>query len=242
MKIHYLMHVPFEGLGGIEPCLVGRGFALSRTRLFAAQRLPEPGSVDGLIVMGGPMSVGDAGPYSWLLEEKRFIAKVLHSGKPVLGICLGAQLLADVLGVRVYRNREKEIGWFPVALTPDGRSSPFFRGFPPEFDAFHWHGDTFDIPAGAFGIGFSEACDNQGFVLDNAVALQFHLESQPSGVMDLCSECADELVPAPFVQTPEKMLVDPGRFSTLQDLNRTLLGNLFVPDDPVIGDIPREAT
>jgi len=240
MKIHYLMHVSFEGLGGIEPWFVGHGFMLSRTRLFAGEQLPEPESVDGAVVMGGPMSVGDTGLFPWLNAEKRFIERVLRAGKPVLGVCLGAQLLADVMGSRIYRNRDTEIGWFPVTLSPTASSSPIFKGFPARFDAFHWHGDTFDIPDGAWAVGSSDACANQGFVVDNAVALQFHLESQPSGVMDLCRECADELVPAAFVQTPQVMLGDPARFLALLTLNHTLLGNLFA-DDSLAGDLPDKA-
>ncbi len=226
MNVHYLMHVPFEGLGSMESWFVARGHTLSRTRLFAGESLPSMEALDWLIVMGGPMGVDDEHRFPWLGREKAFIEQTLQRDIPVLGICLGAQLLAHVLGAAVTRNREREIGWFPTRLTEQGRDLPVLAGLPGEFTAFHWHGDRFDIPAGAIRVAASEACDNQAFVYRRAVGLQFHLETQPSNAMDLCAHCRDELVSGPHVQTAQTMLQEPGRFTAIQALMHRLLENM----------------
>ncbi len=122
MRIHSLQHVPFEGLGSIEAWARDRGHSLTVTRFWAGDALPPPGALDWLIVMGGPMSVHDEAERSWLKAEKRFLRAALDAGKRVLGICLGAQLLAEAMGARIARARAKEIGWFPVTLTPEARA------------------------------------------------------------------------------------------------------------------------
>lgn len=227
MRIHYLMHVPFEGLGSMEPWFVARGHSISRTRLFAGEALPDAGMVDWLVVMGGPMSVNDEAAHPWLVDEKRFIETCVRRGAPTLGICLGGQLIASVLGARVTRNREPEIGWFPVALTSQGAGLDLLRGWSGRFEAYHWHGETFDIPSGAAHAASSDACANQAFVYgDRVVGLQFHLETQPSGVADLCAHCADELVAAPHVQSAAEMLGRHEHFRTIRVLSDRLLERL----------------
>ena len=114
MRAHYLQHVEFEGLGSIEPWLKAAGYEITNTRLFESAKLPDLKKIDLLIVMGGPMSVNDEDDFPWLVSEKKFIREAINSGKPVLGICLGAQLIASATGARVYRNPIKEIGWFPI--------------------------------------------------------------------------------------------------------------------------------
>ena len=113
MRVHYLQHVPFEGIGSMEPFLIDGGHRVSSTRLYLRATLPPIDAFDWLIVMGGPMGVGDEGRYKWLAREKAFIKAVVESGKIVLGICLGAQLIAEALGAAVTKNRCREIGWFP---------------------------------------------------------------------------------------------------------------------------------
>jgi len=171
------------------------------------------------------MGVGDEDRFPWLLQEKRLLERTLREGKTVLGICLGAQLLADCLGAPVFRNPSREIGWFPVSLTPKGARHPLFNGLDAAFDAFHWHGDTFGIPAGALHVARSEACMNQAFVWEErAVALQFHLESTPQSVEDLAVNSADDLVEAgPSVQGLEQILDPQGRFPALRKTLYTLL-------------------
>lgn len=207
MKIHYFQHVPFESLGSIEDWALARGHRLSSTRFFADDPLPRIEEIDWLIVMGGPMDIYATDSYTWLTREKRFIELAIENNKMVLGICLGAQLIADALGARVYRNVSKEIGWFPIAFTPEARPSPLFRFLPAHLTVLHWHGDTFELPHGAMRIASSEACENQGFVRGNKlVGLQFHLEFTKRSLEQLIENCADELVPGKYVQPAEKML------------------------------------
>ena len=169
MRLHYLQHVCFEGLGSIGQWAQERQYGTSVTRLYCNDVLPDLDTFDMLIVMGGPMGVGDEKCYPWLKSEKEFLSKVIAADKPVLGVCLGAQLLAEVLGARVYPNAEKEIGWFPVQLTEEGRRSGFFQGLPSELEVFHWHGETFELPQGASLLASSTACRNQAFAYEKRV-------------------------------------------------------------------------
>jgi GMP synthase-like glutamine amidotransferase len=151
------------------------------------------------------MSVNDEDEYSWLSGEKRLARDVINAGKPVLGICLGAQLIASALGARVYRNTEKEIGWFPVEglISED----PVVFRFPPSTRAFHWHGETFDLPVGASRIARSAACENQAFRLgDSTLGLQFHLETTRESARSLVENCRDELKSSRFIQSEEAIL------------------------------------
>jgi GMP synthase-like glutamine amidotransferase len=204
MRAHYLQHVPFEGLGSIEPSLRSAGYEITRTALFESTEFPAIDTIDLLVVMGGPMSVNDSDRFPWLLQEIEYIRGAIHSGIPVLGICLGAQLIAAAMGSKVYRNRVKEIGWFPVEglCSTDG---PHFC-LPPSLQVFHWHGETFDLPAGATLLASSEGCENQAFQLGRSVVgLQFHLETTPESARDLVSNCRDELVSAQYIQTEEEI-------------------------------------
>jgi GMP synthase-like glutamine amidotransferase len=146
------------------------------------------------VVMGGPMGVHDEAELPWLRDEKRAIEAALKRGAAVLGVCLGAQLLAHVLGAEVAPNRAKEIGWFPVDLSPEASDTWLGRVFPARFTPFHWHGDTFGIPHGAVALGRSEACANQGFLHgENALGLQFHPEVTAEGLAGLMAHCGPEL-------------------------------------------------
>ncbi len=207
-RAHVLQHVPFEGLGSIEPWLVREGYSITWTRLYAGGNLPVPEDPDLLIVLGGPMSVNDETAFPWLRDEKRFVRRSIETGVPLLGICLGAQLIAAALDARVYPNRHREIGWFPVHRTPD---EPGVMGvFPERFDAFHWHGETFDLPSGAALLAQSAACEHQAFsVGPSVVGLQFHLETTPASALSLVENCRDELVPGPFVQAGAAILGAP---------------------------------
>ncbi|MDD5066786.1 MAG: type 1 glutamine amidotransferase [bacterium] len=177
MKVHYLQHHPLEGLDNIGVWLEKRGHAVSGTILYEDKLLPARPDLDWLIIMGGPMSVHDEGKYPWLAREKKFIEQCITQGKLVLGVCLGAQLIADVLGSSVYKNAFKEIGWFPVRLTRSAKSSPAFKLLPSVFPVFQWHEDTFDIPKECCNLAWSKACQNQAFAFrDRTVGLQFHLE------------------------------------------------------------------
>ncbi|MCC5867813.1 MAG: type 1 glutamine amidotransferase [Gammaproteobacteria bacterium] len=192
MRAHWLQHVPFEGLGSIDPWLSERGWSLTGSRLYVGDPLPEPRSCDLIIVMGGPMGVDDEARYPWLVREKQFVAEVLGAGVPMLGICLGAQLIAHAAGAAVYPNPEPEIGWWPVYAAPPEDSDCL--SLPSVFEAFHWHGDTFDLPRNARLLASSPACRHQAFQLGSRVlGLQFHLETTAGSQADLVDNCRDDL-------------------------------------------------
>jgi GMP synthase (glutamine-hydrolysing) len=227
MKLHSLHHVPFEGVGSIADWAQARGHQLSASQLYADASLPSIDSFDGLIVMGGPMGVDDEREHPWLVEEKRFIERAIAAGKTVLGVCLGAQLVACVLGARVYRNADKEIGWFPVQLSDAATNSTCFSTLPSRLEVFHWHGDTFDLPAGAVHIARSHACQNQAFVFDKRiVGLQFHLETTRHTAAELIRHCRHEIVPARFIQTAQEMLADERRFEKINAAMEQVLTGL----------------
>jgi GMP synthase-like glutamine amidotransferase len=179
MRAHVFQHVAFEGRGSIERWLEEQRASVGHTRFYESATLPAVNDIDLLIVMGGPMSANDERTLPWLAGEKRFIRQAIDSGKAVVGICLGAQLIASALGARVYPGKEKEVGWFPVSAVPAGDARARFA-FPAEALVFHWHGETFDLPAGAIHLARSLACENQAFQIgDRVVGLQFHLETTP---------------------------------------------------------------
>ncbi|MCC6144230.1 MAG: type 1 glutamine amidotransferase [Candidatus Hydrogenedentes bacterium] len=211
MRIHYLQHVPFEDLANIETWLRSRGHEITGTRFFAGEALPAAYEIDGLVVLGGPMSIHDEDQYPWLVAEKQFVEKVVDKGVPTLGICLGAQLIAEVLGGRVTRNPEPEIGWHPVKRTQHCGDCRFFADLPDEFAAFHWHGETFTIPPDCVHLAESEACRNQAFRFEEHVlGLQFHLESSETSMENLLTHCGDELRDAPYVQRAEDIRTQSG--------------------------------
>ena len=207
MRVHVLQHVPFEGPGSILPWLEARAARISYTRLFAGERMPGGADMDALIAMGGPMSVNDEAELPWLRAEKQLVRDAIGRDIPVLGVCLGAQLIASALGARVYHNPVKEIGWFPIRAVAGGND--VFH-FPAECTVFHWHGDTFDLPEGAVRLAESAACSNQAFQLKrNVIALQFHPEMTPDIAHAITDHCLDELVSAPCVATEHELRAVP---------------------------------
>jgi len=206
MRVHSLQHVGFEGLGSIDTWLRNRGIAATGTLFTEAVMLPDPAQVDWVIVMGGPMSVHDEARYPWLRAEKAFLREAIARGKSVLGVCLGAQLIAHVLGARVYPNPEKEIGWHPITAVPVTAGASAFR-LPQEQEAFHWHGETFDLPPGSVHLARSAACENQAFqVGEKVIGLQFHLETTVDSARALVTNCRADLQTGPWVQCEEAIL------------------------------------
>jgi len=206
MRASVLQHVSFESPGSIATTLRGLGATIEITRLFAGDRLPAISDVDVLVVMGGPMSVNDEAEVPWLVAEKALVAAAIASERAVLGVCLGAQVIASALGYRVYQNREREIGWFPIEATPQGRAAGLTVGGP----VFHWHGETFDLPADAALLASSDGCVNQAFSLGPRVlGLQFHLEVAPSDVRNMIEHGRHELTPSRFVEVESEILGAP---------------------------------
>jgi len=206
MKVHWFQHEPSEGLAAIEGWLLARGHTLSCTRFYAGESPPaNTDGFDWLIVMGGGMNVYQYRNHPWLRPEKRLIREAIAADKRVLGICLGAQLIADVMGGKVYQNAEREIGWFPVRAVPAGAASPF--AFPPETPVFHWHGDTFSLPAESTWLAESAGCAHQAFAIGPRVlALQFHLETAPADIVRLQQAGTDALDTGRYVQSADQII------------------------------------
>lgn len=201
MHIHFIQHVPFETPAWLLTWAKTNDYSFSTSHLYQEETLPDPQNLDLLIVMGGPMGIHDETNYPWLKQEKLFLKHCIESGKLILGICLGAQLIADVLGADVSPNTEREIGWFPITKAEAIKNHPAFKNWENTFTAFHWHGDTFTIPDGALPIGSSEACKHQGFIYeDRVIGLQFHLESTAQSIHTLIENCQDELKAGNFIQ------------------------------------------
>jgi GMP synthase-like glutamine amidotransferase len=170
------------------------------------------------------MNADEESRYPWLADEKRAIERAIAARKPVIGICLGSQLIARALGAKVTRNRDTEIGWFPIERAESAAASAVGRALPARAEVFHWHGDTFDLPAGAVQLARSAATEQQGFVYDERVlALQFHPEMTPASVRGFAESGADELVPGRFIQSATEMLAGPQRFAALEALLERLL-------------------
>jgi GMP synthase-like glutamine amidotransferase len=208
VRAHYLQHVPFESPGSILPWLEQHGASVTSTRLFEVRTLPAVDEFDLLIVMGGPMSVNDEAEHPWLIAEKRLVRDAIATGRAVVGVCLGAQVIASALGCRVYRNEAREIGWFPVSATPAPAAGSL--RWPDELTVFHWHGETFDLPPGAVRLASSEGCLNQAFQIgDRVIGLQFHLEATPETVAAMVEHCRHELTPDRYVQSEQELLATP---------------------------------
>lgn len=225
--MHYLKHVPFEDMANIGVWAKDKGHILSKTEFYNNDTLPQMEDFDWLIILGGPMNIYEEKTYPWLASEKEFIAQAIAAKKPVLGICLGAQLIADVLGAKVKRNDFTEIGWFPVTLTRDAKSSQVFTNLPEKFMAFHWHGDTFEIPSGAVRVAESEGCKNQAFVYnDRVIGLQFHIEYSLESINSMLDNCGDELVDGKFIQNEEEILGLKENLKETNHLLNSLLDNI----------------
>jgi len=211
MRLHYLQHVPFENPGSILTWANENGHVLSNTKLFEKEELPKQEDFDWLVIMGGPMNIYEEEQYPWLVKEKLFIKEAIVGDKVVIGLCLGAQLIADVLGGKVTRNPVKEIGWFPIEFTEKARLSPLFSFFPKDPIVFEWHGDTFStLPEEVTCIAQNKACKHQAFQYKNKVfGFQFHMENTLSIIEGLVNNCRGDMTPGEYVQTAEELQAHP---------------------------------
>jgi GMP synthase (glutamine-hydrolysing) len=215
MNLHWLQHAPFEDLGAIEYWCRQNNIQTTQHRVYQwdihTLNFPDLTQVDGLIIMGGPMNVDEHTEYPWLVAEKAFIAAAIAANKPILGICLGAQLIAASQGAKITRNPHTEIGWFAIEKT---KAHPIITTWAEKITTFHWHGDTFALPENATRLFRSAACENQGFILNThnninhnninkninkninhnlVIGLQFHPEITADCVEHMIAFCGHEL-------------------------------------------------
>lgn len=227
LRIHCLQHVPFETPAAITDWARQRRHTIDSTLMATGVRLPRLTDLDLLVLMGGPMSVHDTATLPWLADEKDYLRRAMASGKRVLGVCLGAQLIAEALGGSVTANRYREIGWFPLLRAP-GLTPGQAALLPASLPAFHWHGETFSLPPGAVRLASSAACTNQIFVAgDRILGLQCHLETTLEGARALAEHCAGELAPAPYVQGAREFTAQPQRFHAAHAALAHLLDGFF---------------
>ena len=229
MRALVLQHVAIEGPGTLALYLEARGWKLDTIALYEGVRLPEDArEYQAIIVMGGPMGVYDEGEYPFLCDEDHFLRRAVAYGVPLLGICLGSQLLAKALGARVYRNPQKEIGWYTVDLTPAGAADPLFAGLAFPLPVFQWHGDAFDLPAGATLLASSALCPHQAFRYgDRVYGLLFHLELTPAIIHRWIEAFQDELLSLRGVIDPERIVAEiPHHFATYQEVGAQVFANL----------------
>ncbi|TRW22820.1 type 1 glutamine amidotransferase [Flavobacterium zepuense] len=205
LRIHYLQHVSFEGPGCISEWALSNNHELTNTRLYNDEAFPAIDAIDWLIIMGGPMSANDGDTINWINSEKEFISSAIQAGKTVIGVCLGSQLIASVLGAEVYQNKHREIGWFPI-YGPDNEINLLFDETVPK-EVFHWHGETFSLPEGTQLLAFSEACKNQAYLYgDRVLGLQFHLEVTKESLAQMITFGKEELDGAKYTQPADFIL------------------------------------
>jgi GMP synthase-like glutamine amidotransferase len=208
-------HAANEGPGYIESFLLSRKIPYSIVKIDQGDDVAtQISSCSGLIFMGGPMSVND--DLQWIPGSLALIREAMAVSLPIMGVCLGGQLIARAMGATISQNPEPEFGWLPVQTITSSANNPWLKDIPASFDAFHWHSETFSLPAGAEHIMTSDACQNQGFVLGNAIAMQCHVEMTADLVRDWAVNNEDLPPPATSVQTRAAMVVD------LQDKVRAL--------------------
>jgi GMP synthase-like glutamine amidotransferase len=207
VHIHYFQHNHFEDLGYIGDWAENQNFTTSVTRFDLKPELPSIEDFDWLVVMGGAMGVYDSDQYPWILSEIEFIKEAIHSGKIVIGICLGSQMIASALGARVYKNSEPEMGFWPINFSEAAQLDNVFRHFPANQDVMHFHFDTFNLPEGAVAMAESTVTPVQAFRYgSNVFALQFHSELTESSAPIFIREFASEIIPGSLVQYPREML------------------------------------
>jgi GMP synthase-like glutamine amidotransferase len=223
MRLHYLQHVHFEGPAAIEDWANEAGYSVAGSHLYRGDPLPEPDAFDLLVIMGGPMSVNDEREYPWLVEEKQLVRAAMEANRAILGVCLGAQMIASATGARVYRGPEKEIGWFPVRRVTDEGAGALL---PETFTPLHWHRETFDLPPGAVRLAETEVIPNQAFQLgSHVIGLQFHVEATPQSVGMLVEHAGHEIQAGRRFQQAPQVIV--AQAPSASEAVRPVLGKLL---------------
>ncbi len=224
-----LQHVECEHLGVLERLLTEQGVTYRYVKLYEGESIPDLEPYSGIIILGGPMNVYEEREYPFLQHEDTLIKTALKRGTPLLGVCLGAQLIAKAAGSRVYRGNQKEIGWHTLYLTAEGRLNRLFRGVEPQVTVFQWHGDTFDIPEGGVRLARSSLFPNQAFLVGAAAyALQFHVEVSAEMVRDWTEIYRDELASLSDAIDQEMLLRDLDRLVGALNLSAACICDNFV--------------
>jgi GMP synthase-like glutamine amidotransferase len=210
MKALIIKHIEIEGPGLIEYCLKHEKIPYQILTLNPSVCLPKPDDFTHIVILGGPMNVYEEDHFPFLREEDLFIKEAIQRGKSILGICLGAQLIAKALGAKVLKAPVKEIGWYDVSLTRIGSIDPIFSHLPKKFSVFQWHEDTFEIPHSATLIATSSLIPYQAFRYgDNAYGLQFHLEVTQEMIREWMETYEEEFKgPQPPLVSKLKILTD----------------------------------
>ena len=196
MSILFIKHIDIEGPGTLEGVLETKGITFTTVDVSKGESLPQDlKEFKAIVILGGPMNVYEEDKYPFLRSEDLLIKEALTRGIPLMGLCLGAQLIAKATGASVSKGKEKEIGWFNVSLTKQGLEDPLFNGLGKEFEVFQWHGDTFAIPDNGVHLAYSKACTNQVFRYnENVYGLQFHLEVTKEMVREWLDAYSDEIL------------------------------------------------
>ena len=229
MRIHLLEHDPIDiRRNNITTWAEKKGYAVGWTDVFTGARIPSQSNFDWLIVMGGSQHAWEEQSHRWLADEKRFITEVLSADKVILGICFGAQLLAEALGGRVFPNQKEEIGWYRVRLSPHGRQSFLFKNVPETFLTFHWHSDHFSLPPGCTGLAYSEPTPYQAYTHKNhrIAGLQFHPEYTLEMVRFFATEYGDDWKKNRYVAGKEAVLSQSEQVPETYWLMELLLDNM----------------
>lgn len=208
MRLHVIVHAPFEKLGAIKNWAKDKAHTITETHIYNNENLPPQNEFDFLIVMGGPQSPLQTGKFPYLLDEIAFIKSTVKAKKPIIGICLGAQLIGEALGAKTEKSEFKEIGLYPVQLTKEGLEDPVFKTFGREFNVMHWHNDMPGIAKNAVLLAKSKGCAHQAFRYgDRIYGLQFHLEMTSEILHDLIGNCEKDLTPNKYVRSKEEMVL-----------------------------------
>lgn len=225
-SVAIIQNCEIESAGTIRDYLRIKKYPYTEIHSYRGEKLPSQDEFGTLISLGAPLSVTKLKEHKFLSDLFEFKTKTVELGKPILGICAGAQMLAMVLGANVNRNKVKEIGICDVKLTDDGKNDEIFDGFDSILPVFQWHGETFGIPDGARHLAKSDNCPNQAFRKGNLVGLQFHLEANPPEVPLWCDAYADELAGEGL--SKEQVVSDTNNNAeALRSLSFKLLDNFF---------------
>ena len=223
MKIHYLQHDDLVQACTIEQWATEQGILLSNTQVHKGEAFPDTSDFDLLIILGGRMGAYEEDDYPWLIDEKAFIKRAIAENKYVLGLCLGAQILADVLGGLVHPHVHKEIGWWPVHFSPQIEGT-LLQGLPEMVHLFEFHGDTFTLPAGVKLLASSEGCENQAFIYnDRVLAVQFHPEVSVEKMKVLAEAVGN--VEGPYSQPAAHYMNEQAYFEQSKEVMFTILCN-----------------